>query len=165
MLQKSRRGIAILELLIYIAIFSGLVVTILDFSFLLSRGSAQAQTRDEVVANLQFAAARMSRDIRLASAVSVPSAGSSGNVLTLTVAGNPVTYQVASGVLQRIGTSTEAITSNNVIVATTSPIFTRIDQGAPAKSAITIDITMSYNNLDRPDWVYSEREVTTVGLR
>lgn len=161
---RLKKGATLLELLIYVAIFSGIILTIINFYFVLSQSGSGVQARDEVLQNLNFALARLSYDIRRASTITTPQPGNSGNTLSLTIGNETITYQVNNGILERISSTTESITNDKVFVATDTPIFYHFVQGA-SKSLLTIDLNISYNAQGRPDWVYSQRILTTINNR
>lgn len=162
------RGISLLELLIYVAILSGLMLVVSDAFISLSKGRGQAEARSEVNSAMRFAAERIKQDIKNASAVLVPAFGLPGSTLSLSVSGSTILYDVANGVLRRkVDTSTpEAVTGGAVAVE--APLFTRLENyntvlGATT-TAIQIVLTMRYN-ASSTDWMYSDALQTTVTLR
>lgn len=164
---KNKRGISLLELLIYIAVLSGLMVVVSDAFISLSKGRGQAEARNEVNSAIRFAAERIKQDVKNATAVSVPAFGTPANTLSLTVLGVPVVYDVLGGVLRRTEDSVTASTTGS-LVSVDTPIFTRLENYSTALKATTTAIqtviTFRYNS-SSSDWTYSDTLRTTATLR
>jgi Tfp pilus assembly protein PilW len=162
------RGFSLFELLIYIAILSGLMVIVSSSFLSLSKGRAQAQGRSEVQASIRFATERLRQDIKSASAVSVPSSGAASSTLSLLISGTTVTYDMATSTLRRKeGAATPvAITGNSVLV--TVPSFSVISNYNSRLQATTtaVQILMTFMyNASSTDWTYSNTLRTSVTLR
>ncbi|MCK9344618.1 MAG: hypothetical protein M0P64_00650 [Candidatus Pacebacteria bacterium] len=162
-------GVSLLELLIYIAILSGLMVIVSDAFIALSKGRGQSEARSEVNSAIRFAADVISRDVKNASAVSAPALGAPGSALTLTVGADTVYYDMLNGVLRRkvgVAGTPEAVTGNFVTVD--APTFTRFENYNGVLNATTtavqVVMTMRYNS-SSTDWVYSDTLRTTATLR
>lgn len=160
-------GISLLELLIYIAILSGLMVVVSDAFISLSKGRGQAEARSEVNSAVRFAAERIKQDVKNASAISTPTLGTPASTLNLTVSGVPVVYDVLGGVLRRTENSVVASTTGSAIAVDT-PTFTRIENYSSALGATTTAIqtvmTFHYNS-SGGDWMYSDTLRTTATMR
>lgn len=161
------RGMSLLELLLYIAILSGLMVIISDAFISLSKGRGQAEARSDVNSSIRFAAERIKQDIKNASAVSTPILGTSANTLNVTVGGVPVVYDVLGGVLRRTENSVTASTTGSSVFVE-SPTFTRLENYNTALNATTtsmqVTMTMRYNS-SSTDWTYSNSLRTTITFR
>jgi len=158
---------SLLELLLYIAILSGLMVVVSDAFISLSKGRGQAEARSEVNSAIRFAAERIKQDVKNASAISTPVLGTSSSTLNLTVSGVPVVYDMLSGVLRRTENGVTASTTGSAITVAT-PIFTRIENYnsvlKATTTAIQTSMTFSYNSAST-DWVYSDTLRTTATMR
>lgn len=163
----STRGMSLLELLLYIAILSGLMVIISDAFISLSKGRGQAEARSEVNSTIRFVAERIKQDIKNASAVSTPVLGTSANTLTLTVAGVPVVYDVLGGAMRRTENGVTGTTTGNSVLVD-APTFTRLENYNVAQNATTtsiqVQMTLHYN-ASSTDWTYSDSLRTTISLR
>ena len=136
------RGISLLELLIYIALLSGLMVIVSDAFIMLSRGRGQAEARSEVNSAIRFAGELIKQDTIL--------------------------YDMSGGTLRRkvnAGTP-EAVTGEAVTVDV--PTFTRIENynsiHNATTTAIQVAMTMRYN-AESGDWTYEDSLRTTVTFR
>lgn len=162
------RGISLLELLIYIAILSGLMVVISDAFIMLSKGRGQAEARSEVNSAIRFAGELIKQDVKNASAISVPALGVPASTLSLTVSGNTILYDMSAGALRRkvnAGTP-EVVTGSSVAVDV--PTFTRLENYntvlTATTTAVQVAMTMRYN-ASSTDWLYSDALRTTITFR
>jgi type II secretory pathway pseudopilin PulG len=167
---ELQRGISLLELMIYIAVFSIIAVVMIEIFFVSMRGRDLANARYEVAQNLRFATEQIRQTVFDASAISVSGACPS-NILSATssatsaassffISGNVFNFSNASG--------TFAITTDKVIATTTSPgdcLFTIVNNPAPAKSTLQVKIKMVYNSQGRSDLDISDSRQITVSLR
>lgn len=167
--KSSIGGFSLLELLVYLAILSGLMVIISDTYIELSKGRGRAEARNEVNAAIRFAAERIRQDVKAASAVVSPALGIPGSTLQMTVGGTPVTYDVLLGQLRRNDNGAMATTTGaNVFVD--PPTFTRFENysGTTLNNATTtaIQVMMTFHyNASSTDWTYSDSLRTTISLR
>ncbi len=161
------RGISLLELLIYIAILSGLMVVVSDAFISLSKGRGQAEARSEVNSAIRFAAERIKQDVKNASAISTPTLGTPASTLSLTVSGAPVVYDVLGGVLRRTENSVTASTTGSA-VSVDAPTFTRLENSnsvlGATTTAIQTVITFRYDS-SSGDWAYADTLRTTATMR
>lgn len=165
---KKNRGFSLLELLIYLSIFSVLVVVISNTFISLSKGQAQSNSRSEVDSSIRFATELLRQDIKNASIVSVPAiVGDTSSSLTLTRDGIIIVYDVLNGVLRKKEGSGSPvnITNSNIIVG--APIFFRIENNnsvfGTKNVVIKINMTFNYNSMSS-DWKYSTSLQTAVNM-
>lgn len=165
------RGFTLLELLIYIAILSGLMIVSTNMFISLSRGQGQTQAKSEVDTSIRFATELLRQDLKNATAVSTPAAGVPNSTLTLTriIATVPTTiiYDVSGGALRRKEGAATAVNITNSNITVGTPTFTRIENTnlvfSSTSVAIKINMTFGYNSTS-PDWKYSTSLQTTVDL-
>ena len=163
------RGVSLMELLIYIALLSVILLVISSAFISISKTGGNVDARTEVNSSARFAVNKMLQDIKSASAVSVPAAaGGTAATLELTVSSDNILYDVSSGQLRRkVNTGTpEPITSNLVTVST--PTFTRLGNYniilQSTTTAISINMTITHVNTGS-DYNYSSAINTTASLR
>ena len=166
--HTTAKGFSLLELLIYVAILSGLMVVVSDSFISLSRARGQAEARNEVNASIRFAAERIRQDLKNSSVVTTPILGTPATTLTATVSGATVLYDTLAGQLRRTegAGSPVAVSGTNVFVDTIT--FTRLENyNAPLNATTTaIQIAMAFRyNASSTDWSYSDTLRTTVTLR
>lgn len=158
-----------LELLIYVAVLSIVMLMIASTFIALTRGSSQSEIRSEVNSNLRFAFEKIGQDIRAASSVSTPaSAGATSTTLVLVVSSATTTYDVSSGQLRRqVGTSTPEVLSSGAVTVST-PAFTRLENTNTVlgKTMVSVEVDMTIQNSGTsPEKTFSERKRTTASLR
>lgn len=167
-LKFLTKGFSLLELIIYIAILSGLLVVVANSFISLSKGQGQAQARSDVNSAIRFSAERFRQDIKNSTIVMTPIIGTASTTLNLTVGGNVIVYDVLAGQLRRKEgvAAPVAVTSSSVTV--TSLLFTRQENynsvTQATTTAIQILMTLRYNSTS-PDWNYSDTLRTTVSQR
>jgi len=165
---KNRcRGFSLLELLIYIAILSGLMIVISNMFISFSKGSGQTSARNEVDTSIRFATELLRQDLKNASSVSTPSLGTPSSTLTLTRSGVTIIYDVSSGILRRKEGANSPVNVTNSTVLVGTPTFTRIENTNLdfSKTSIAVRINMVFNyNSTSPDWKYSTSLQTSVNL-
>ena len=169
---SASRGFSLLELIIYLAILSGIMVIISNTFVDLSKGRGRAEARNEVNAAIRFATEKIRQDLKSATStipmIVSPSLGTPGATLQIKkVDGNLITYDVLLGQLRRNDNGTIATTTGtNVFVGT--PTFTRLENYNTTLLATTTSVqvamTFSYNS-SSTDWTYSAAMRTTVSLR
>jgi len=165
-IKKTNHGFSLLELLIYVAILSVLVVVVSNAFISLSKARLQSQVRGEVHDSLRFAMDKIKLDIKNASSVTNPSSGTD-STLVVVVSGVDITYDVTGGVLRRTeGVNTPIdVTGNNIFVDTFS--LTKISNTNlilnETTTAIQINMTIHYNS-SNIDLLHSSSFQTTVTL-
>lgn len=162
-------GFSLVELIIYIGIFSVILIVAYQLFNVTIRIRNQTEARYEVQQNIRFAVEKISEQIRKASAILAPVTGTPSNILTLTVGANQVDFQIVSGILQMregVASQWQDLTTGSVITSAPSGdyLFTKIDN-SPAKSSVQIKMKIDYNNQGRPDFIYGTQMQTTVSLR
>lgn len=165
--QTWCRGFSLLELLIYIAILSGLIIISANMFILLSRGQGQSSAKSEVDSSVRFATELIRQDIKNASAVSTPSLGTPSSTLSLTRGGVTILYDVSGGILRRKEGAATAVPVTNSNTTVGTPTFTRIENTNTVFSTtnVAVKINMNFNyNSNSPDWNYSTILQTTVDL-
>jgi len=159
-------GFTLLELLIYVAIFAVITVLLANIFIALSKSNGQSNAKSEVDSAIRFSNQLLSQDLKNASAVSVPSSGSS-NSLTLTRADTTIIYDISSGALRRKEGSADPVSLTNTNIVVGTPTFTRIENTNAVFNttnvSIKINMTFSYNS-SSPDWSYSASLQNTFNL-
>ncbi len=165
----TARGASLLELILYIGIFSVVSAMFVGIVFYASLGWTRANVESEVKQNLRFAMEDISRSVRQASSVASPAAGASANALSLAVGGQTVAYSLSGTTLQKqIGAGpAEALTTSDVKVTYLS--FTTIQNTAASNAAVQATSTrfamsVGYNS-DSPQFDYTQHATSTATLQ
>lgn len=164
------KGVSLLELLIYLAVFSIIVVVLTSIFPVIVRVRATANARFEVQENLRSALEKIQQTV-FDAGYSETGGSCPLNTLGLGVGTATTTFQVVSGRLQIREADANPfsdITSANVSVAVSDGatcLFTKVANPTPAKSTIQIKIKVSYNDQGRPELKFSDLSQLTISLR
>ncbi|MFH1522567.1 MAG: GxxExxY protein [Patescibacteria group bacterium] len=165
--SHRQSGFTLIETLIYMAIISIVVTSLVFFSISISNSNVKVYVIQEVQANARTAIDIISQKIRLAEDVINPSEGEISNVLVLDMpnSSSNLTFESVSGVLSigETGTGTTTITSDEVNISNLE--FTNL--AAPdEKDNIRIEMGIEYNNTGSDIIHTYEQEIkTSVSLR
>jgi type II secretory pathway pseudopilin PulG len=152
----SHRGFSILELLIYIAILSIVVIVLSAALISFVRAKARVEAIVEVDEALRFISEQVTRDIEGAQAISLPAIGSGTSTLAFTHASSAAMYTLTNGVLYRtFGTTTETLSSERVVIS--SLIFERTENyeaQLPATSTGIRWVVHAQHRFIAPEYAY-----------
>lgn len=162
------RGVSLLELLIYIAIVSVMMIVISSAFISITTSSRNVELRSGVNSSIRFAMDKIVKDIKGATTLNVPATmNATTSTLSLVVSGNTILYDVSSGSLRRsVGGTPYTITPNTVTV--TGVEFKRLESYNTVLQATTTSvrttITMSSSALTG-SYGYVDSMTTTTTMR
>lgn len=166
---SGKRGAALFELLVYIAVIAIIVGVIASMFVLLSQGKSRSESEAEINSQVRFTTAKIASDIRRASSLTTPSATSTPtSSLVLITDEGTITYDVTANVVRRTknaGTP-EHITTAPLLVTAFS--FTRLENpnGTFGKKSVSVRVEISgRHESDAPEKTMSATSATTVALR
>lgn len=165
--DKKNMGFSILELLLYIAILSILVVLITNTFITLSRGTGQSQARSEVDAAIRFASELIKQDIKNASTITTPATGGTSTTLSLVRGGVAIVYDVSAGALRRKEGAATPVNVTSPVILVGTPTFTRLENTNTVFSTTTVSLKVMFNfsyNSTSPDWSYTTSLQTSTDL-
>lgn len=170
-LKISKQGFSLLELLIYVAVLSGLMVVVGNSFIGLSKGRGQSEARSEVNAAVRFASEKIKQDLKSATSLVAPVLGTASSTLEMVVPGFTIKYDTLNGQLRRtegtgLATTTTVVTGSGIFVE--SPTFVRIENHNQPLSATTTAVKISAifrYNASSTDWMYQSTLQTTISLR
>lgn len=139
-----QRGFSIIELVIYSAITSMIVLALTSVVY----SGNKAVTNRTVIDDVHHAGIEIvrsiERDVRESSAITTPAKGVSTNTLSLTLSGNTVTYAISSGELVRTESGTpKTLTVDGVEIESLS-----ISSLAPSASPAAISFAFVLSHED-----------------
>lgn len=165
---RGERGVSLIELIIYIALVSVIIIVIANAFISIGQSGSTVQARTDVHSNIRFAVDKIVRDIKAASLVATPpTLGATSTTLSLTVSGDTIVYDVQSGQLRRTvnAAAPDPVTSTLVVVSV--PIFTRVENYntilAATTTSIRVNMTISYNGAG-PAYSYTDSINTVASL-
>lgn len=119
--NKANLGVTLVETLLYIAIFAVMVVSFVTFSKSLVANRMQSQRLFEVNDQGSAVLRTITQTLRNAEQVNSPSAGNSGNTLSVTTASsgtNPTIFSLDNGVLNiKEGSAALTPLTNSQVIA------------------------------------------------
>ncbi len=159
-------GFSLLETLIYVAIFSVIMLAVTQAFLLLFESRNAGGAQFEVIQNLRFASEKVRQVVYDASSFTV-SGTCPLNTLEAQVNGSTTTVSMVDGamVLMADGTS-ERLTSTSVTATTTADcLFTAITNPSPAAPSLQFRLTIRYNDNGNPQLQFSDSFHTTMSQR
>lgn len=159
-------GFSLLELLIYVSIFGGIVLVVSNVLVTILSGRDSTNSRYEVLQNLRFSSEKI-RQLVYDSSSSTVSGTCPLNTLEVTISGVTTTVAIAGGALQTTSAGATSPLTSNLVTATTSAscMFTKISNPAPAPPTLQFELTISYNDNGNPELKFSDSFKTTVSQR
>lgn len=168
-INKYQDGFTLIELILYLAIISGIAVAFVYYSISITNTRAKTYVVQEVHANARTALDIISYRIKAANGVNSPLNGASGSSLSLAmadVAKNPTVFDLDINQVLRITEglgSSVPVTSDEVRV--TSLTFTNLTSTS-ARGNVRVQMTMGYDNPSGGvHYTYSRTFQTTVSVR
>ena len=157
---KFRKGMSLMELIIYLALVAIVLVVVIDLSTNIVYSQAKNSKNSETQQSLNYLMDRITSSIENASAIS---GTYPGNTLSLTVGGSPIVYSLSSGVITISEQSqpAENLSSSSVTVSPSDgeQLFDKITNGSATTIKVNILLTLSQ------DSTVKQQATTTVLMR
>ncbi len=175
--HKRHRGFTLIEVLIYLAIVSGVMIAATTFAWNVIGGKTKSQATQEVEANGRFIMNHLTKEIRLAEAVNPSSTldvnlalpQSAGDILSLSMqngSDDPTIIDVSNGVV-RLKESTRgpyALSSNQVVIKDLT--FKNLSSADGKSLHLGINLIVEHLNPDqREEYTATSTLTTSVELR
>ncbi|MBI2031304.1 MAG: hypothetical protein HYT08_01685 [Candidatus Levybacteria bacterium] len=159
----KQKGSSFIEIILYMAIFSMLLVILLQMFTSIIDIQLESQTRSSVLQDERFILQRLTFDIRRAQSINIPAApGEQGSTLQLVIDGINYTYSLDGNDLTlNNNLGTDSINSSETAVSSIN--FTRLGE-ASGKNSLQALFTLTSNAKRRSG---PEQEVfsATIGTR
>lgn len=143
--HKHTRGFTLIEMLLYIALASILLVVATMFTALILEARIKNQTIAEVEQQGQYIARLITQTIRNAEEVTTPGVGSNSTSLVLDVvaaSNDPTTFSLSSGVVRiQEGGSTAVPLSNDRVVVSNLVFYNYAGTNAPGIVRFSFTVT------------------------
>ena len=163
---KNQKGFTLVELLIYIGIFSILILVLFQLLSLIFDVQLESQSSSSVTQDSRFIINRLSYDLGQAEVVTVPDfLASASSTLQFSKNNTAYTYSLQNGkiTLTNSGQGTiDELNSHNTTVS--NLIFTRLSDSESENSTVTMSFTLTSTIIKRGE-VASEDFTITVGTR
>lgn len=162
----NNRGVSLLELIIYIAVFSIISLIMVEIFIVVLKGRDVANARFEVSQNMRFATEKIRQAVFDASSISV-SGSCPLNNLDITAGLATSSFFISNNVLKFSNASGTSDIIGAKVMATTTPtdcLFSIISNPVPAKPTLQAKLKIVYNG-EGGDMGISESQQITVSLR
>jgi len=165
--KPLQTGTSLVEIVIYMAMFSVLLILLLQMFTSILNAQLESQATSEVAIDGRFILSRLAKDIRSANTIVVPSlygVNGQGSTLRIIGAGVDYTYSLNSGnIVLTNNITTVSGVLNSVDTTVTSLTFTKLGTSGE-KSTIQTNFTL--NSIARKQTgVESKTFQTTIGTR
>lgn len=161
----SQLGVSLIELIIYMALFSVLLLMLLQMFTTILNAQLESQATSSVTVDGLFIENRFAYDILRASSIATPSTyGASGSTLHITGTSLDNTYTINNGNLQLTNNLTSTIDNiNSVDTSISNLTFTKIGTSS-GKSTVQIKFTLT-SNVTKRSGAEVKTYQTTIGRR
>lgn len=166
--SQNLRGFTLVELLLYVAIVSVLILSTSAVYIVLLQSRVKNQVIAEVEQQGQMVMSTMLQAIRNGDLIATPPISTSNTSLTFTsldVAKNPTVFDLSAGAIRINEASTSAIALTSTKVTASALTFQNISySGTPGTVKIQFTLT-SVNNSGRNEYDYSKTFTSDASLR
>ena len=164
-LPVGRRGFSLIELMLYAAILSVVLVVITNTFLSIVDLQLESQSTSGLAQDGQYVFLRLNNDLRQASAITAPTLGGSSSSLTVVVDGMNYLYQLDgnSNLSLTVGASPPVIL-NSYQTSLSDLTFTHLGNGTGEEDLVRINYTIISRTV-RKSGRESRSYQTTVGLR
>lgn len=141
---RSKKGFTLVELLLYLGIFSILLTVTLQMFGSVFEFQLESQAVSSVDVDGKFVINRFNYDVSKASSITLPATlGATGSALTIVVNSQSLTYSLSNGDINLNNASTGTIDQLNSTETTASNLsFTRLE-GSAGKDLIQMSFTLT----------------------
>lgn len=169
--MHDSKGVTLIELLIYLAIFSGMVFALFQvfIAFTHDRGSIEA--RVEVQQNIRFATETMVQAVHRAIGTN-NSTTTSSTTLSLVMqdaSKNPTIFDVLGNILRIKEGAGSAVNITSDLTNVTNFTVTRITNttttAGTTSDTIKMDLTIEYKNNQKPNLKFSQNIITSAAIK
>lgn len=142
---KNKKGFTLVELLLYMGIFSILLTVTLQMFGSVFELQLESQATSSVDVDGKFIINRFNYDISRASSITLPATpGASGSALTITVNSQDLTYSLSNGRINLNNASTATTDQLNSSETSASNLsFTRLEGAAGNKDIIQMSFILT----------------------
>lgn len=165
---RTKRGFTLLESILYISIFSVMVLLLgrIGIDMLLSR--AKTHALETVGTNTSFLMEQIARDIERSAGITMPVAGNTATTLSLSMNDpdeDPVVFTIASSTIYRTAGSGKAIRLSSSAVDIDALTFTNISYPDTPGTVRTVMTIAAYNPEGETAYQVEETSTTTANVR
>lgn len=162
-----KKGFSLIELLIYMGIFSILLISLLQFFGSILSVKFESEATSSVTEDGRYILARLSYDMRKATTVVTPTLGAQGPILHISGNSTDYTYEISGDNLQITNNTTLTIDPLNSANTSVSSInFKQLGNTSPgSKKTIQIIVVVKSKTIRQGGNIQTETFQTTIGTR
>jgi Tfp pilus assembly protein PilW len=168
MLRRTATGYTLIELLLYIALTSGLLIVTVTFYAVVSDARVKTQAATEVDQQGSFLMSYLTQTIRNATSISTPSSATSGSSLTLVVPTgslSPTTFALNGTTLQVTEGTGAAVALSNSNVQVSGLTFTNLTRTG-TNGMVRVSFTLARTNTaGRSEYSYQQTFTDSAEVR
>lgn len=167
--SPTQKGFTLLELVIYITLVVGILVTATTFAWNIVNSRTKAFAVQEVQQNGRYIMDKITQTVRGAQDITTPGTGTSGTTLEVVVrdvAKDPIIFVLSGGELSMsaAGGTTYNLHSGAITVSVLQ--FTNVSSTDDASRNVQVQLTLEHKNPEnRSEREFSETFITTIELR
>ena len=166
--KKLKKGFTLLELLLYISLYSILMMSVVSVLLMILQVRVKNKTIAEVDQQGIQIMQMMTQKIRNANVINTPATGATGNSLSLDMPGttnDPTIFDVTNGQVRIKEGSGNYIVLNNSLVTVSNFSISNLSR-ANTHGNIRVEFTITYTNTTgRSEYDYSKTFVADASLR
>jgi Tfp pilus assembly protein PilW len=168
MIKLNHTGYTLIELLLYSAVISSLLLALTAFFALTSDSRIKNQTINQVDQQGSYVMDNITQTIRNASSITSPAAAASASSLTLvvpTASLSPTVFGLSSGTLQVTEGTSSAVSLTNSNVTLSNLTFTNLTRSG-TKGIMRVSFTLTrVNNLNHNEYDYQKTFVSSAEVQ
>ncbi|MEI7451934.1 MAG: prepilin-type N-terminal cleavage/methylation domain-containing protein [Candidatus Falkowbacteria bacterium] len=167
--MKNKSGFTLLEILLYIAITSILMLAVSFFMAMLLEARIKNQTIAEVEQQGLQVMQIITQTTRNATIINAPSIGTSSSTLsvnTYITTTTPTVFYLASSTIRMTESSTAAVDLNNGRVLASNLLFLNLSRSSSTPGGVRIQFTLSsVNTSGRNEYNFTKTFISSAALR
>ncbi|MFH0890960.1 MAG: type II secretion system protein [Candidatus Liptonbacteria bacterium] len=148
--RNNRKGFTLLEMVIYIAIFSITIMLVIVVFYRMMDSQDRNRGRLEVETEANFLMQKIRWAVNDTQSISLPAAGATSTQLTVTKTGyaqNPISFRLASSTLQISQGGGEYLTLSSQKTRVNSAVFEHLASTTNQKDGLTVTLNLAYGIL------------------
>jgi type II secretory pathway component PulJ len=164
--STNQRGFTMVELLLYMGIYSILMVVLMQIFTSILSVHAESQANSAVDQDTNYILSRMTQDLHTATNVVTPSLGTSGTALHIIGAGKDITYSISGNTMTLTDNNTLTTDRLNSVDTDATASFLPIGNATPgSKVSVKVILTITSRIIREGNRHQTQTIETTIGTR
>lgn len=164
-MQRSSHGYTLIELLLYIAISSSILLALAGFFGMSISARVKNQSIAEVNQQGSFLLETIATAVRNSTAITAPAVGGSAGMLSITTTANPATFSVTDGTLNITEGTAAPVALSSSQVQVSDLIFKNLSRAA-TPGLVQVSFTVGRSNPNnQSEYEYRRTFTTSIARR